>query len=583
MGSKKSYLKIINNTNFQMNITTSDTDSFDWDGSSRPDKNFNNVTISAHSSLEHREEVNSNSNGCWFTMSISLSDGGEVTIRNDQLDAFKHKDRTYSTQFNNGKKYTVYQYHEGSRTNIFTITDRAFPLSRWMKDIPDSKNLTTISIPGTHETLATKGGASGFAKCQNWDVSKQLDYGVRYFDIRMKASHKYPYLQGYHGDSSFGVEEPYSFPEVLEKIDRFLKKNKTESVLLQLKQERSGWSDYDFARLVFREFVKNPKYQHLFHVGEALPNLGDCRGKIVLINRFVNDAGYGYNVRPWGDNNIFHKSPQHPGTDRTITATYLNTANQCRYFFSGKEYCKISQKTKKTVFDWHSVPKYWKGLSKPITGVLEKITSSTDSNDLYFFSGTEFCLYEWNKGIASPGWRPTSGKWNGVDKPIDGAFKYPDNDTHYYFFSGDLFCKYNNQKNEIEDHWEKTKSKWEGPELVIGPHPWSEYKQQSYYVQDVYDPDGVKATIGHYRDEKMRSVNTFFRDSKKHDGSLQLCFCSASKFPVASPEGYAAGGDGINERTLNQHLKKHNWKGGVILFDFIDSYWETIVQIFENN
>ncbi|XP_047200192.1 1-phosphatidylinositol phosphodiesterase-like [Hippoglossus stenolepis] len=56
----------------------------------------------------------------------------------------------------------------------------------WMKSVPDETLISALSIPGTHESLSLHGGP--LAKCQVWTLDKQLNLGVRYFDLHGKVT-----------------------------------------------------------------------------------------------------------------------------------------------------------------------------------------------------------------------------------------------------------------------------------------------------------------------------------------------------------------------------------------------------------
>lgn len=62
--------------------------------------------------------------------------------------------------------------------------DEFISYSSWMRDIPDDARVTTLNIPGTHDSCAT-GGPLGFGKTQNLDLTDQLNAGIRFLDIRL--------------------------------------------------------------------------------------------------------------------------------------------------------------------------------------------------------------------------------------------------------------------------------------------------------------------------------------------------------------------------------------------------------------
>lgn len=89
------YLRIVNNTSSAMRITVDETDNFDWDrdGNSRPDINFQNVSIGAYQSKKEREELNALARSSWYRMHITLSNGNSINFRNDQYDARRPNER----------------------------------------------------------------------------------------------------------------------------------------------------------------------------------------------------------------------------------------------------------------------------------------------------------------------------------------------------------------------------------------------------------------------------------------------------------------------------------------------------------
>lgn len=58
----------------------------------------------------------------------------------------------------------------------------------WMSYIKDDAKVTKIAMPGTHNSGTM--GMNKFARCQNGSLYEQYAYGVRFFDIRLKADKK---------------------------------------------------------------------------------------------------------------------------------------------------------------------------------------------------------------------------------------------------------------------------------------------------------------------------------------------------------------------------------------------------------
>ena len=302
--SRESHLEIQNKTSLTMTIKVDGTDNFDWDGDSRPDQNFNNVSIGPNSSKREREELNANANSAWFNMHITFENGDQLTFRNDQYDAFKDYHRYYDMDSNNKTGYLLCQATSDDGENVFTIFP--FYIKEWMKIISDDVSLLNLSIPGTHESCALDNLYSfGYAKCQDWKIKDQLTHGVRYLDIRGAAvkSDKGDYITIKHTI----IPQPYDFDEVLKEIIDFLNSHPTETVLLQLKQESSDWDKEDYAKLV-NSYINNEHYKPYFYLNQYNLRLGDVRGKIVLVNRYYNDPNCGINVYDWSNNKCFSKN-----------------------------------------------------------------------------------------------------------------------------------------------------------------------------------------------------------------------------------------------------------------------------------
>ncbi|WP_394938047.1 phosphatidylinositol-specific phospholipase C [Psychromicrobium sp. YIM B11713] len=163
----------------------------------------------------------------------------------------------------------------------------------WMAQIPDSRLLSELSIPGTHETMAVHGGdvtqTQEFFGDSGGTLARQLEAGIRAIDIRAKVNAGNTFTI-HHG----AVYQSANFDDVLTNLRDFLRNHPTETVLMRLKHECTGETfsckdddgQADFLT-IFRSYVD--KYPDLFwkpSVDESqtasTPKLGDVRGKLVL-------------------------------------------------------------------------------------------------------------------------------------------------------------------------------------------------------------------------------------------------------------------------------------------------------------
>lgn len=102
----------------------------------------------------------------------------------------------------------------------------------WMSRLPDSAKLTELTIPGTHDTCAIYdfliGGASA---AQDIPLYQQLEYGVRFLDIRVSKQKNT--LGIYHG-----IKYMYTtFNDVVLECKRFLEKHPKEFIIMMVKEE----------------------------------------------------------------------------------------------------------------------------------------------------------------------------------------------------------------------------------------------------------------------------------------------------------------------------------------------------------
>ncbi|MEU9003872.1 phosphatidylinositol-specific phospholipase C [Streptomyces sp. NPDC059981] len=208
---------------------------------------------------------------------------------------------------------------------------RALGTQDWMAGLADSTPLQRMTIPGTHDSGATKGGL--YVACQNTSIAAQLDSGIRFLDIRCRVT-----------GGSFAIHhaaffQDLMFGDVLVACWNFLAAHPSETVLMRVKQEYSEDSDATF-RAVFDDYLDNRGWRPLFRIADALPaSLGQARGKVVLLadngglpglryaDGNVFDVQDDYNTEPFAKRgrieNQFRKALQQPGK---LFVNYVSTA-----------------------------------------------------------------------------------------------------------------------------------------------------------------------------------------------------------------------------------------------------------------
>lgn len=162
----------------------------------------------------------------------------------------------------------------------------------WMAALPDSKRLSEISMPGTHDTMSFYGG--DIVQTQSLPLAEQLASGVRALDIRCR--HYYDTFTIHHGF----VYQNANFDDVLITVQQFLQAYPQETVVMRVKEEYS-------AEGVTRRFedtfaMYKQRYPGLFwSFSSNNPALSQVRGKIVVLQNFGASQPQGI---PWGGLNI---------------------------------------------------------------------------------------------------------------------------------------------------------------------------------------------------------------------------------------------------------------------------------------
>ncbi|CAN8075987.1 unnamed protein product [Agarophyton chilense] len=153
----------------------------------------------------------------------------------------------------------------------------------WMLELSDSQSIAHVSIPGTHDSGARYGGAA--CETQSWTIAKQLEAGIRFFDIRCRPAGT---VFAIHHGVCF---QEMFFGEVLLAVDNFLRAHPSEFVLMNVQEEHKpmdGSSSFDS---IWRTYMS--KWGYLFlDRRSTLPTVGQSRGKILaLLPSSLTDKG----------------------------------------------------------------------------------------------------------------------------------------------------------------------------------------------------------------------------------------------------------------------------------------------------
>ncbi|WGS41943.1 phosphatidylinositol-specific phospholipase C domain-containing protein [Burkholderia sp. JSH-S8] len=103
---------------------------------------------------------------------------------------------------------------------------------KWMALLDENTRVSQLSLPETHDTMSFYGGDA--VATQTLRLRKQLNAGVRVFDIRLRAiANKFAI---HHGP----VYQNAMFGDVLNDMTEFLRANPKETLFVRIKEEYSS-------------------------------------------------------------------------------------------------------------------------------------------------------------------------------------------------------------------------------------------------------------------------------------------------------------------------------------------------------
>lgn len=165
--------------------------------------------------------------------------------------------------------------------------------SSWMSCIDNDVNISTLAIPGTHNSAACFRLSAPSVQCQGKSILDQLKHGVRFLDIRlskdyMSRAEKVNDLIIVHGKFPVKLSGNYKFKNLLKDVYAFLASNPSETILISIKLENTmlNWNEKmdEFAKVLFEKYIAHDRAY--WYLSDQIPTLKYCRGKAVLLRRF---------------------------------------------------------------------------------------------------------------------------------------------------------------------------------------------------------------------------------------------------------------------------------------------------------
>lgn len=180
-------------------------------------------------------------------------------------------------------------------------------LGTWMSKHPGDTSLALLNIPGTHDsatwnyTQATQDALLAvtaddgegvyppeFFRCQGASIIASLNAGVRFFDLRYALDPAGTKLVFWH--SMALLSEVATVGDVVAAFYYWLDRHPSEAVILSLQYESSTIADAASnstdQSLLFDILNSTAAARYIEQTHDALPTLGEARGKVVLFKRF---------------------------------------------------------------------------------------------------------------------------------------------------------------------------------------------------------------------------------------------------------------------------------------------------------
>ena len=149
------------------------------------------------------------------------------------------------------------------------------------------KYLNKLSVIGTHNSASfgVKGPLKSLVKCQSMTIEEQLEFGVRFFDLSLRAVEGV--MEIYSGRKSCHM----SYIEFQNKMIKFLNENPNEFVLLRLSVSELSKSTTYWLNTLKR--VIDSKVTNFLIKGVYSAKLYQLRGKITILEcEAMEKSGY---------------------------------------------------------------------------------------------------------------------------------------------------------------------------------------------------------------------------------------------------------------------------------------------------
>ncbi|TBU26041.1 PLC-like phosphodiesterase [Dichomitus squalens] len=179
-------------------------------------------------------------------------------------------------------------------------------LASFLSEMPDSLPLSSLLLPGTHDTMAFYGWPISQCQSLSTPLDVQLHSGIRVLDVRLSVVDGR--LLAYHGI----YPQRSSFQDILRAVHDFLASplSSRETIVMSIKQEDFARTPLPyFSQCVHDEIMGGPGGRDMWFLENRIPRMGEVRGKVVMLSRFGGDGtgwengleGLGIHPTAWPD------------------------------------------------------------------------------------------------------------------------------------------------------------------------------------------------------------------------------------------------------------------------------------------
>lgn len=258
---------------YDIEVTFGRNESYPSAPFSRLDVNFNEGTSGEYIWLDYRKEQ-------------------EVTIEKYGI-AELHVAEAKISNVNIPDGYILINkdFNKGARGRyIYLYYKRVIPLTDWMSELKQSGlRLWQVNIPGTHDSACFEFEPTpdepgfdefdGAARTQSKTFEQQLNYGVRFFDIRVNYN-----LNCVHGKGILTFHTTSTFNDFVRAVKKFLSDHNKEVVVVRLKIEPNEGNAAEKQGFIAK--LSAIISDNVFWKGDRTPLLEAVRGKIVILDDF---------------------------------------------------------------------------------------------------------------------------------------------------------------------------------------------------------------------------------------------------------------------------------------------------------